>query len=197
MQVSFKCNAVILCGGKSSRMGQDKSLLKIQEKTLAELMQDKLTPYFKEIFFSLKEPKFDFKAKIIQDKPHETYSPMLALYSILERFDDEFVFIIAVDFVRFSIKELELLSPFLKQDYRIIIPQTKDFKHSLCGFYHSSLAPLCKNFLEQDKHKISLLFSQTKTKFVDFESEDAFLNLNFYPQFQKFNEEFHENATKR
>lgn len=190
MQTSFQCNAVILCGGKSSRMGQDKSLLKIQGKTLAELMQDKLTPHFKEIFFSLKEPKFDFKANIIQDKPYKTYSPMLALYSILECFDDEFVFIIAVDFVRFSFKELERLSVFLEQDYRIIIPQTKDFKHSLCGFYHSSLAPLCKEFLDQDKHKISLLFSQVSTQCVPFESEEAFLNLNFYAQFQNFKRDF-------
>ncbi|EAJ0864139.1 molybdenum cofactor guanylyltransferase, partial [Campylobacter jejuni] len=54
------------------------------------------------------------------------------------------------------------------------------------GFYHSSLAQTCKNFLEKNEQKIGLLFSEIKTKFVEFEDEDAFLNLNFYEEYEKF-----------
>ncbi|EAL0224250.1 molybdenum cofactor guanylyltransferase, partial [Campylobacter jejuni] len=62
-------------------------------------------------------------------------------------------------------------------------------KHPLCGFYHSSLAQTCKKFLEKNEQKIGLLFSEIKTKFVEFEDEDAFLNLNFYEEYEKFKSE--------
>ncbi|EOH3533305.1 molybdenum cofactor guanylyltransferase, partial [Campylobacter jejuni] len=51
------------------------------------------------------------------------------------------------------------------------------------------LAQTCKNFLEKNEQKIGLLFSEIKTKFVEFEDEDAFLNLNFYEEYEKFKSE--------
>ncbi|EAH7597707.1 molybdenum cofactor guanylyltransferase [Campylobacter upsaliensis] len=188
--MSSLLNAVILCGGKSSRMGQDKSLLQIGQKSLAQNAYEKLTPLFKKVYLSSKDEKFDFKADLIKDdKSFQIYSPMLALYSILRHFKNEFVFILGVDFVRFSGEELEKLTPFLKQDYKIIIPQTKLYKHSLCGFYHSSLAPLCEEMLIKNEQKIRLLFDKVPSKFVPFESEEAFLNLNYYDEFLKYQSE--------
>ncbi|ENV1419025.1 molybdenum cofactor guanylyltransferase [Campylobacter helveticus] len=190
MKMSAFLNAVILCGGKSSRMGKDKSLLKINQKSLAELAHKKLTPLFKKVYLSSKDDKFNFKADIIKDDiSFQIYSPMLALYSILKHFKDEFVFILGVDFVRFSEKELEKLELFLNQNYQIIIPKTKLYKHSLCGFYHASLTPLCEEMLQKNEQKISLLFDKASTKFVDFESEKAFLNLNYYDEFLKYQSE--------
>lgn len=188
--MSSLLSAVILCGGKSSRMGRDKSLLQIKQKSLAQNAYEKLTPLFKKVYLSSKDEKFDFKANIIKDdKNFQIHSPMLALYSILKHFKDEFVFILGVDFVRFSEEELEKLEPFLSQDYKIIIPQTKLYKHSLCGFYHSSLASLCKEMLEKNEQKIGLLFDKVPTKFVPFESEESFLNLNYYDEFLKYKSE--------
>lgn len=186
-----KINCVILCGGKSSRMGQDKSKLIFKNQSLAEFEVQKFSAFFKEVYISVKEDKFNQKFKLIKDCcDFKLYSPMLALYSILSYFKDEFVFILSVDSPNLSEKELLKMLSFLEQDYKIIIAQTKNHKHSLCGFYHSSLAPFCREFLEKNEQKIGLLFSKTKTKFVEFEDEKPFLNLNFYEEYEKFKREF-------
>ncbi|TEY02758.1 molybdenum cofactor guanylyltransferase [Campylobacter sp. US33a] len=183
-------NCVILCGGKSSRMGQDKSLLKIGSKNLTQIQVEKFSKFFEYVFVSAKNDKFNKEFKIIQDDlNYPLHSPMLALYSILKNFKNEFVFIISVDSPCIGLEEISKMAEFLEQDYKIIIAKSKNYKHSLCGFYHSDLADVCKNLLDQNEQKIQLLFSKVKTKFVEFEDEKPFLNLNFYDEFQKYKSE--------
>ena len=81
-------------------------------------------------------------------------------------------------------KEIQNLLKNIKNN-KIIIPKTKEYTHSLCGFYHSDLAKNCKKFLDQNQHKISLLFDK-ETKFVEFNDNKAFINLNFYEDYEKW-----------
>jgi len=54
---------VIFAGGKSSRMGEDKSLLPFSSfKTLTEFQLSRLSKIFKNVYISTKEKnKFEFK----------------------------------------------------------------------------------------------------------------------------------------
>ncbi|TKX30554.1 molybdenum cofactor guanylyltransferase [Campylobacter estrildidarum] len=183
-------NCVILCGGKSSRMGQDKSKLKIKNETLIEFQVRKMSQWFKNVYVSTKEDKFDQKFTIIKDvSEFQIYSPMLALYSILSFFKNEFVFILSVDSPNISENEILKMFAFINENYKIVVAQTPSYKHPLCGFYHSSLANTCKEFFKKNEQKIGFLFSKVKTKFVKFENENAFLNLNFYEEYEKFKRE--------
>ena len=184
-------NCVILCGGKSSRMGEDKSKLIFKNQTLTQFQVEKFSKIFKNVYVSAKEDKFGAKFKLIKDCPEfEIYSPMLALYSILSNFKNEFVFVLSVDSPKVGENELLKMLPFLEQNYKIIIAKTPLHTHPLCGFYHSSLAQTCKNFLEKNEQQIALLFSKAKTHFVDFEDESPFLNLNFYQEYEQFKSEY-------
>ena len=76
-------------------MGEDKSLLPFSSSSsLIEFQYKRLEPYFKNIFISAKNDKFDFlqdKTKLIIDKNQDIYSPILALQTILEKFDKIFI----------------------------------------------------------------------------------------------------------
>jgi len=184
-------NCVILCGGKSSRMGQDKSKLLLKNQNLTQFQVYKFSQIFKSVYVSVKEDKFQSEFQLIKDNAKFSIcSPMLALYSILSYFKNEFVFIISVDTPKISEKELLKMLPFLEQDYKIIIAKTPLYKHPLCGFYHSSLASTCKELLEKNEQKLGLLFSKARTQFVEFDNEDAFLNLNFPKEYEKFKSEW-------
>jgi len=51
--VNKKINAVILCGGRSSRMGQNKSLLPFTEnKTILDFQYEKLSEVFNKVYVS-------------------------------------------------------------------------------------------------------------------------------------------------
>ncbi|ELW6768980.1 molybdenum cofactor guanylyltransferase, partial [Campylobacter coli] len=135
--------------------------------------------------------KFENHFSLIKDSlEFEVYSPMLALYSILSNFKNEFVFVLSVDSPKVGENELLKMLPFLEQNYKIIIAKTPSHKHPLCGFYHSSVAHFCKELLEKNEQKIALLFSKAKTHFVDFEDESPFLNLNFYQEYEQFKSEY-------
>ena len=65
------CTAVLLCGGKSSRMGFDKALLKIQGQYVILQTAEKLMELFEEVILvtndSQKFPTAFRKCTIIQD----------------------------------------------------------------------------------------------------------------------------------
>ncbi|KAA6229999.1 molybdenum cofactor guanylyltransferase [Campylobacter sp. LR291e] len=181
-------NCVILCGGKSSRMKQDKSLLSVSEnENLTQFLIDKFKDIFKEIFVSAKNDKFNNVFKLIKDdENYDFYASMLGLYSILKTFKNEFVFIICVDYPLIEKKHIEKMATFLDKNYKAIIAQSKQKKHFLCGFYHSSLANLCKENLDKNELKIENLLNNIPYKSVEFDDEKSFLNLNFYDDYLKF-----------
>ena len=65
--IPFEIPCVILSGGKSSRMGEDKSLLPFgSSNSLIEYQYKRLKPYFKNLYISSKIDKFDIVSKVGQ-----------------------------------------------------------------------------------------------------------------------------------
>ena len=176
---------VLLCGGKSSRMGRDKCFLPFDEKNLIDYQFNKTSQIFKQVFISCKQDKFkgQFKELIFDDG--DEFAPMLALYSILKSFEKSFVFILCVDMPFVSKASVEKMANF-SDESSIIIAKTKQKTHFLCGFYHSSLAPLCLELLQKKIHKISTLFYQVGGKIVEFDEESEFANLNTVQDYELF-----------
>lgn len=179
--------AVLLCGGKSSRMQRDKCFLQIQGQSLVSYQFCKFSKLFKELFISAKEDKFNKEFEnLILDEAQE-FSPLIALKSVLNFFKDKdtYVFICAVDTVNISKYEISML--FSKLDkQRAIVAQSNGKKHALCGFYHTSLLSLCEDFLQKNKHKMQDFLKECEAKELEFKDDKAFLNLNFYEQYLEF-----------
>lgn len=176
-----KIPCVILCGGKSSRMQQDKCFLEFMGKNLARYQFDKMSKLFDKVFISCKNDKFkgEFSEFIFDEDilGQNFYSPMLALYSILKHFQDSFVFIIAVDMPFVSKESIQILmkEPF---DTQIIIAKSANKEHFLCGLYHSSLFSLCLELLHKNIHKIRVLSQNAPSKIIEFTNEKEWANLN-------------------
>lgn len=171
---------VILCGGKSSRMQRDKCFLDFGGKNLVRYQFDKMSAFFDKVYLSCKSDKFggEFNALLFDEREfRDIYSPMLALYSILRHFDDEFVFIIAVDMPFVSFESIQRLIS-QRENALIVAAKSKAKEHFLCGLYHSSLSPLCAEFVRQGTHKIRALCEAVPHKFVEFKDEKEWANLN-------------------
>lgn len=180
----FEMPCVILCGGKSSRMGEDKALLPFSSKpTLTQYQYDRLKPFFKNIYISSKIDKFDFEANLIIDRG-EVYSPIIALDTVFDFFKDEAkVFILTVDTPLVSIDTIEkLIQNSVNND--ICVAKTER-THNLCGVFSINLKNHIKDMIDKDIHKVGYLLQQNKTKIIQFEEEDEFINLNHPSDYEK------------
>ena len=177
---------VILCGGKSSRMGEDKSLLPFSSSnSLAQFQYDRLKTFFKNIYISSKTDKFNFleKDNLILDKNQDVYSPILALETIFEKFIDKKIFILTVDTPFISIESIERI---IKEssDVDICIAQTEKI-HNLCGVFSSTINLTIKSMIEKDIHKIFYLIKNSKYKIIEFLDDDEFMNINNKNEYHK------------
>jgi len=185
MNQSIK-TALIFAGAKSTRMGKDKALLPFGKyNSLAAFQYHKLSTYFDKVYLSAKENKFDFPCEIIQDK-YEIYSPLVGIISAFESLEEEAIFILAVDapFVNENVIST-LLSCADKSDANAIVAQSPHGVQPLCGVYKKSIVSLAKIQLKKGNHKLQDLLTLGSSKFIYFEDDDAFRNLNYPQEYQE------------
>ncbi|MGB6328191.1 MAG: molybdenum cofactor guanylyltransferase MobA [Halarcobacter sp.] len=180
MLSTYDIPCVILCGGKSSRMGEDKALLPFSHSdSLTEYQYKRLKPYFKKIYISSKNDKFPFLKtqtnNLILDIKEES-SPIVALEAILKTIKSSKVFIITVDTPLVKIESIKQLVE-KSFDNNICVAQTER-THNLCGVFDKSCLSKIEDMLKNDIHKVGYLLKSMETKYLNFENEDEFINLN-------------------
>jgi molybdopterin-guanine dinucleotide biosynthesis protein A len=175
--MKYDMPAVLFAGGKSSRMGEDKSLLPFAGyNTLSQYQYQRLKKRFKEVYLSAKENKFDFDPAVITD--HYTQSsPLVGLLSIFETLHCNEIFVLSVDapFV-----DKEVIESLLHQDKKFdaVIAKSPHGTEPLCGIYRRSIVPLAKTHLEAEDYRMTHLLSVAHTRFISFEDDAPFMNLN-------------------
>lgn len=179
----FETPCVILCGGKSSRMGENKMLLPFGgEKTLIEFQYKRLKKLFSDVYINAKEASlFEFEHQFIKDEKDEIFSPANALLSIAKELKTPF-FAISVD------------TPFVDEKIiKKIIDSSKNCTcvaktsklHPLCALYQDEILPLLEKMIKDDIHKLRFLLDQIPHKIVHFEEEDKFFNINNKDDYKK------------
>lgn len=178
----FTTPCILFAGGKSSRMGEDKALLPFGSySTLTEYQYARLSKIFLHVYISTKNPaKFHFSANFITDLPtlQSSYAPTVGFISAFETLLSDRLFVLSVDSPFVGEHEIEKL---LKEDtpsYDAIVAKTQQGVQSMCGVYHRSLLGSFKNMHKSNRHKLTYLLENSKTHYLEFENEKAFLNLN-------------------
>jgi len=179
---------VIFAGGKSSRMGRDKSLLPFDGfKTLTEYQLSKLQKIFTNVYISCKNKnKFDFEASFIEDvNTNSIYAPTAGFIAMFEKLQTDKIFVLSVDSPFVDKNEILKLINSDSEDYDATIAKTDSGIQPMCGIYHKSLTNKFTKMLEEDNHKLGFLLKSSNTKFVKFDDEKAFLNLNSPQEYQQ------------
>ena len=182
---------IILSGGQSSRMGEDKSLMSFDNSnTMIEYLYNKLLPYFDTVYISAKNDKFENlhlpQKKLILDTNQTLFSPMIALETIFQTLRDDKVFIITVDTPFVEIKTIETL---IKKSNAFSISIAKDKEnntHNLCGVFSRDILPTIQEMIKQDIHKINYLIKNLQNyQEIVFNNSEQFLNINTKETYQK------------
>lgn len=206
-----KINGIILSGGKSSRMGEDKALLKVGTKSIIEIMIAKLKPFCNKIIISADETEkySQFGYKVVPDK-FKNSGPLAGIYSSLLESNTERNFVISCDLPLVSQNIIERLISNISTK-EIILPVTGEKYHQLCGVYSKSVLENVESILNAEVEKrrkgegengrgkrntsVKRLLEVSQVEFVDVTSisgENEFLNMNTAEDFDVIKRYFND-----
>ena len=178
---------IILSGGKSTRMGQDKSFLKFGNQTVIEHISELMKSIFKDVIIITNDPE---KYKSLGLKCYEDIlkgiGPLGGIHSGLTHSENELNFIISCDIPFITNDVIEFIIN-QKKDNDIVVTRADGFIQQLCGLYRKRLLPKINEMISESienetrnvdqnkrKCKVLSLIDRVDTKIIDIEKE--FLN---------------------
>ncbi|TKI68593.1 molybdenum cofactor guanylyltransferase MobA [Sulfurimonas crateris] len=179
---------VIFAGGRSSRMGEDKSLLPFGTfNTLTEFQLNRLSKIFKNVYISCKEStKFSFEAEFIEDiKTDYIYAPTAGFVSVFSFLKCEKFFALSVDSPFIGEDEIKKIVEADRADADATVAETPRGIEPMCGIYHRSMEKKFTAMLHENNHKLGFLLKTSNTIYVEFRSKKPFLNLNHPHEYQE------------
>lgn len=183
----FPLCCVLFAGGKSSRMGEDKSLLPFGGfATLTQYQYSRLTPFFQNVCISTKtSDKFDFDAPFILDPIDVDYAPTAGFVSAFRAIGDERIMVLSVDTPFIDQNIFQALLDADEEGLDAVIARTQTGSHPLCGIYHRSLLEEFERMLNEGDHRLGKLLASRDTRYVEFDNEEVFANLNHPHEYQE------------
>ncbi len=181
---------IILAGGKSSRMGQNKALLKLNNKRVIEYIYDLLKLFTNKIIISANSNDYDFlDAQIVYDE-YKNIGPVSGLYSALKKSDTDINIIVSCDsvFLNKGLIDYMLIN---SNDYDIVIAKHEKTIEPMIGIYKKKVLNIFEKEIINKNYKPPSIIHKTKYKeleinsSLDFYNEYLFYNINNKTQFNK------------
>ena len=172
-------NVIILAGGKSSRMGEDKGLMSLFGKPMIGYVIDTVHELTDHITIVSNNDQYNqFGLDVIKDEIPDK-GPLGGIYTGLQhsKFDQNIILSCDIPYIKIG-----LLKYLLQQSkgYDITIPIHKEQIHPLIGIYQKSCLNNIKKNLISGNLKVTDSFSGLKLNIVETDEFDeiAFKNLN-------------------
>ena len=195
-----RVTAVVLAGGRSIRMGRNKALLKLGNKTMIERVVEPLQTIFENIIIVTNMPKeypMLKKVKFISDcVDMEEKNSLVGLYSGLIESKTDHIFVIACDMPFINTKLSEYMVDLL-QDEDVIIPFVDGYYQPLYAIYGKRCIPEFEKLFQRRWYKIIDAFQDLKIRKITREeileldsSMLCFENINTYDQYLQLKDVF-------
>lgn len=196
MKLQFKHPAdvttgAVLAGGKSSRMGRDKGMMKINGMTLVERTYHLLGNIFpKVIIISNRAGYYKTGAEVYKDLiPGK--GPMGGIYTALYVAESPFVLAVACDMPFVNEELLHHILKYAEPKIDAVVPVYDDTPQPLCAVYQKTCLPKMEQMLRKGNFKLQYLLTILRTCYLTIDSgkqwcsPHLFLNVNTMKDYQK------------
>ena len=192
-------SCIVLCGGKSSRMGRDKGSMIIQDKPMIKHILTTLNNHINEVIIVLndkeridkysefiKPSEYNYTITFVKDKI-KNKGPLPGIYTGLEHISSDYALILPCDSPYVSEKYIQTIFSEINDNYQAIVPyhdadnklKTSEPLHSI---YSKKIIPTIEDLLENDVLHIKGLIEKIDTKFILIDNKKIekkeFRNLN-------------------
>ena len=171
---------IVLAGGKSSRMGSDKGLLKLNGKLFIEHVIEAMKPIVDDIIIISNNPSYNqFGYQRVEDEIKD-FGPLAGLYSGLKYSKTEYNLVLSCDIPMIT---TEVLSKLIETDYinhDVVQIESNNKTMPLIAIYYKECIHKCLELLRQDERRLRVAVSQfnTKTILIDSELDHLVRNVN-------------------
>ncbi len=128
------CTLLILAGGNSRRMGQDKAELALAGSSLLQRVETRLSPLFSKRLLSVRQLRSGLALPQVADVQANS-GPLAGLVSGMAQIDTPWLFMIATDMPFIRPQLVRTLAAFRRQQ-QAVIPFVDGHPQPLAGFYH-------------------------------------------------------------
>jgi molybdenum cofactor guanylyltransferase len=171
MPVSSTIGGIVLCGGRSTRMGSPKALLpfgpELMLQRVVRILSEVVSPIVVVAAQNQELPLLPGHVRIARDE-HEALGPLAGLAAGLSALRGE------VDAAFVSSCDVPLLKPAFVQriigalgNYDLVIPRDGRFHHPLAAIYRTSLEPCIQELIAADRLRPFFLFEKAHTLEID------------------------------
>ncbi len=187
--------AIILAGGRSLRLGQNKALQAIAGKSLIQWVVDRLAIISTEIIIATAHGEAipcssPVKIKTVADI-YPGKGPLVGIYSGLIASSSSRAIVVGCDTPFLNGSLLEYMTRVIA-DSDVALPRIGQMIEPLCAVYSRSCSAPIQGLLEQDERRISKLLSMVKVRYIEedeinrFDPEHlSFLNINSQADLEK------------
>lgn len=186
---------VILSGGKSSRMGTNKSFLKINDTTIIGRIVELMKSIFAEVIVITNTPEeYEFLNVPLYEDIYKWKGPLAGIHSGLVHSKTEKNFVISCDVPLMTKDMIEYIVEF-DTNHPVTIARADGFIQQLAGRYSKSVIPKAEKILQQkieetgkDEQKkrccsVLRLMDEVGSEIIDaekllFYKKNIFLNIN-------------------
>jgi molybdopterin-guanine dinucleotide biosynthesis protein A len=188
-------SAVILAGGKSSRMGFDKQFLRIRNRSLLRFHGRALSELFDQIVVVTNSPQLYLETSftLVSDEIRDK-GPLAGLHVGLKAARSHYVYLLAcdmpylnLDYIRFMQRRLNTV------DVETCVTQQGEWLEPFNGFYSRDLVPIIEEYLARGKQSLFHFIRSRNTLYVSerqargFSPDwSMFLNLNTRQEFEQW-----------
>tara|TARA_B100000676_G_C17630627_1_gene606404 strand:- start:12 stop:623 length:612 start_codon:yes stop_codon:yes gene_type:complete len=187
---------IILAGGKSSRFGEDKSTVKLGNKTLLDHTVNKIENEFNEILVISNNKELNFKNKkiqVIEDCIEGQLGPLVGILTAMKwvkenKKDYRWVASFPCDTPFFDINLTNKLK--LKTNNtskKLIFLNSEKNRHNIFGAWSIDLIEILENDLKKNFRKVEIWADKIGYESININIEkfDKFLNINTKKDFEK------------
>ena len=188
----MKTTGVILAGGKSSRMGQDKSMLEFHGETLIGRSVRELRGCVDELIIVGNHPeKYGFSdVREIKDS-YRGIGPLAGIHAGLKVAAHRYVFVAACDMPFLEARLVRMLLE--KADgYDVVVPRTGGFPEPLFAVYSKDCLPYIERNIEKKCFRVVDIYPHVKVNYIEEEAirqvadpRQAFANINTQEEYRK------------
>ena len=177
--------AVILAGGKSRRMGQDKALINIGGRTLVEIMAERASPLADKVFISANNPEtFSFLPFQVVPDLYSEQGPLSGLHAVMNEHIYTLYVTMACDLPGLPASLIRRMLD-VSEDFDAVIPRTSNgMAHPLAAVYRRTCLPVVEDALRKKANRFIDAFPgvSLRVRWMDpgegnFKDDDLF-NIN-------------------